>query len=128
MILYRAVRGAILGFCRLWFRLTIEGRENVPADGAFVLAPVHRSFMDFGFVSGVTRRRLRYMGKAELWKSAVFGRLLSALGAFPERLAGHPRARLVPWNATPGEWNDVLLESAEAIPASRTLRSRVVTT
>ena len=42
--------------------------------------------------------------------------------------AGHPRARLVPWNATPGEWNDVLLESAEAIPASRTLRSRVVTT
>ena len=52
----------------------------------------------------------------------------SALGAFPERLAGHPRARLVPWNATPGEWNDVLLESAEAIPASRTLRSRVVTT
>ena len=26
MILYRAVRAALLGFCRLWFRLTIEGR------------------------------------------------------------------------------------------------------
>ena len=94
MILYRAVRGAILGFCRLWFRLTIEGRENVPADGAFVLAPVHRSFMDFGFVSGVTRRRLRYMGKAELWKSALFGRLLSALGAFPVHRGGADREAL----------------------------------
>ena len=94
MILYRAVRAAILGFCRLWFRLTIEGRENVPTSGAFVLAPVHRSFMDFGFVSGVTRRRLRYMGKAELWKSALFGRLLSALGAFPVHRGGADREAL----------------------------------
>jgi len=94
MILYRAVRAAILGFCRLWFRLTIEGRENVPTSGAFVLAPVHRSFMDFGFVSGVTRRRLRYMGKAELWKSALFGRVLSALGAFPVHRGGADREAL----------------------------------
>jgi glycosyltransferase involved in cell wall biosynthesis/GT2 family glycosyltransferase len=36
----------------------------------------------------------------------------SALGAFPERLAGHPRAVTVPWNAPPAEWNAALLAAA----------------
>jgi glycosyltransferase involved in cell wall biosynthesis len=38
----------------------------------------------------------------------------SALGAFPERLAGRPAMRLVPWNATPREWNAALVEAASA--------------
>ena len=33
----------------------------------------------------------------------------SSLGAFPERLAARPRTRLVPWDATPAQWNDALL-------------------
>ena len=33
----------------------------------------------------------------------------SALGAFPERLAGSPRSTTVPWNAPPAQWNDALL-------------------
>lgn len=33
----------------------------------------------------------------------------SALGAFPERLAGRTRTLLLPWNAAPAEWNDALL-------------------
>ena len=33
----------------------------------------------------------------------------SALGAFPERLSSSSRATLVPWDATPREWNDALL-------------------
>jgi len=36
----------------------------------------------------------------------------SALGAFPERLAGHPRAVTVPWNAHAPEWNAALLAAA----------------
>ena len=30
----------------------------------------------------------------------------SALGAFPERLAGRPRSATVPWNAPPAVWNE----------------------
>jgi hypothetical protein len=33
----------------------------------------------------------------------------SALGALPERLARHPRAITVPWNAPAAEWNAALL-------------------
>lgn len=36
----------------------------------------------------------------------------SALGAFPERLAGHPRSGTVPWNAPPAVWNEALLAAA----------------
>lgn len=35
----------------------------------------------------------------------------SDFGAFPERLAGRPRTWLLPWSATPAEWNDALLRA-----------------
>jgi len=35
----------------------------------------------------------------------------SALGAFTERLAGHARVRLLPWNAPAAQWNDALLDA-----------------
>ncbi len=80
---YAVARSACVAFCRLWLRMTVEGRENVPASGAFVLAPVHRSNMDTPIASVVTRRRLRYMGKDTLWKKPFWRWFLSALGGFP---------------------------------------------
>ncbi|HKE38314.1 MAG TPA: glycosyltransferase [Casimicrobiaceae bacterium] len=52
----------------------------------------------------------------------------SALGAFPERLAGYSRALLVPWNATPAEWNDALLKAASTTQAVRAAQPRMATT
>lgn len=83
MILYRVVRALVVAICRVLFRETFEGREHIPTDRPFVLAPVHRSFLDFALVAGVTTRRLRYMGKAELWKYKWGGKFIEALGAFP---------------------------------------------
>ena len=83
MILYRFVRAVVGVIIRVCWRTTFEGLDNVPATGPFVLAPVHRSFIDFALVSGVTRRRLRYMGKDSLWKYKPFGWFISALGAYP---------------------------------------------
>ena len=43
----------------------------------------------------------------------------SALGAFPERLAGVPRSMTVPWDAPPAAWNDAILAIfASAAPAA----------
>jgi cytidylate kinase len=83
LALYRVCRAAILAICKAYWRVTYEGTDHVPGSGAFVLAPVHRSFIDFGLVAMVTRRRVRFMGKDTLWKVSWFGRLISALGAFP---------------------------------------------
>jgi 1-acyl-sn-glycerol-3-phosphate acyltransferase len=80
---YQLARGVCVGFCRVWFRMTVEGLEHVPRSGPFVLAPVHRSNMDTPIVCVVTRRRLRYMGKDSLWKKSFPRWFLSALGGFP---------------------------------------------
>ena len=81
--LYWFVRGAVAWFCRLFWRVTIEGRELIPAKGAFVLSPVHRSNIDSPLAACVTGRRLRFMGKQEMWKFRPAGKLFSALGSFP---------------------------------------------
>jgi 1-acyl-sn-glycerol-3-phosphate acyltransferase len=83
VILYQAVRLLIWVVAKVFWRTSFDGLENVPTEGAFILAPVHRSFIDFGIVSGVTRRRMGYMGKESLWNSALLGRFISTLGAFP---------------------------------------------
>lgn len=82
-IAYKIVRFIVTTFCRTWCRMTVEGRENVPATGAFLLAPTHRSILDTPIASGVTRRRMRFMGADKYWKNNAFGRLLTALGGFP---------------------------------------------
>lgn len=80
---YRFVRGLIAVLARLLFRVEVTGTANIPTQGAFVLAPVHRSNLDFALVALVTRRRMRYMGKDSIWKYELPGKLISALGAFP---------------------------------------------
>jgi 1-acyl-sn-glycerol-3-phosphate acyltransferase len=80
---YGVIRGAFALLAKPYFRLEIHGREHVPAQGPFVLAPVHRSNLDFILVSALTRTRMRYMGKASIWKWSWGGKFVSMLGAFP---------------------------------------------
>jgi 1-acyl-sn-glycerol-3-phosphate acyltransferase len=60
----------------------VRGRENLPVTGPYLLAPVHRSNVDWLVVARVTRRRLRYMVKGEVFQVTFIGRLLEALGTF----------------------------------------------
>jgi 1-acyl-sn-glycerol-3-phosphate acyltransferase len=80
---YQLMRTLVVGICRTYCRMSVIGRHNVPKSGAFVLAPVHRSYIDTPFAAGCTRRRLRFMGKDTLWKRQPFNWMLSALGGFP---------------------------------------------
>ena len=83
LVVYAVVRSIVVGFCRLFWRLEVHGRENVPAEGPFVLSAVHRSNIDTPLVAAVARRRLRYMGKKEMWKFGLAGRFFTAMGGFP---------------------------------------------
>jgi 1-acyl-sn-glycerol-3-phosphate acyltransferase len=80
---YAFVRGLFVVLAKPYLRLEIRGAEHVPAHGPFVLSPVHRSNLDFILASTVRRGRMRYMGKASIWKSRALGRFVSMLGAFP---------------------------------------------
>ena len=91
---YGVVRGIIFGFAKLFWRLEIVGAEHIPADRPFVIAPVHRSNIDFALVATLTRTRMRYMGKDSLWKIKPLGAIWSVLGAFPVRRGSADREAL----------------------------------
>jgi len=91
---YAVVRGIAVGFSRVWWRLEVSGTEHVPSEGAFILAPIHRSNADSLVVAALTGRRLRYMGKHTLWKYKRLGRVFTALGGFPVRRGSADREAL----------------------------------
>jgi len=80
---YDFVRGVITSFCRLFWRVRQRGTEHIPASGPFILAPVHRSNVDTPLVCGLTRRRLRYLGKEEMWKYGWSAWFFDNLGGIP---------------------------------------------
>ena len=82
-VLYRAERTIFVTVLWTWFRPKVVGREHIPATGPAILAPVHRSFADFGFAAFCTERKLFFMTKDEMWKNKWLGRLLLTVGAFP---------------------------------------------
>jgi 1-acyl-sn-glycerol-3-phosphate acyltransferase len=82
--LYALVRAIAVPFMRIYFRLRIEGSARIPAEGAAIIAPNHKSIWDSFFIAPATRRHLRFMGKSELFEGP-FGRTLVRLGAFPVR-------------------------------------------
>lgn len=81
-IVYAIAWNFLNGWTRLWFRVEYHGLEHVPAAGPYILAPVHRSNVDFALAACITRRRQRFMAKDTLWKPG-FGALWSALGGIP---------------------------------------------
>jgi len=83
MRFYAFARAVVFGICKVLFRVQISGRELVPTSGAFIVAPSHRSYFDTPFVSFITRRRIRFMAKEELFASSFGNRLFTALGGIP---------------------------------------------
>jgi 1-acyl-sn-glycerol-3-phosphate acyltransferase len=82
--LYALVRGIVAPLFRVYFRMYVSGAGHIPAEGAAIIAPNHKSFWDSFLIGVCTRRHLRFMAKTELIQ-ARYGRLLVRLGAFPVR-------------------------------------------
>ena len=81
--LYRVERMLFVTALWAWFRPKVVGQENIPSTGPAILAPVHRSFADFGFAAFCTERKLFFMTKDEMWNNKWLGKLLLTVGAFP---------------------------------------------
>lgn len=92
---YGFVRGLISTVFHLVFRIRIEGTENIPSEGSFILAAgAHQSNLDTLAVCVLTRRRMRFMGKDTLWRSRFWDWFFSALGGFPVNRTGVDREAL----------------------------------
>lgn len=82
-MLYKVAMGVLAVFFRCSFRLKVEGKENIPKEGGMILAVNHRSNLDPVIAGYTCPRPLTFMAKSELFKNPIFGKLITALGAFP---------------------------------------------
>jgi 1-acyl-sn-glycerol-3-phosphate acyltransferase len=73
----------------LIYRVRGIGVENVPREGALVLAPNHFSQMDHFFVGVYLRRKIRFMAKSQMFGPPVLTYIYKHGGVFPVRRGQH---------------------------------------
>ncbi|HLU42705.1 MAG TPA: lysophospholipid acyltransferase family protein [Microthrixaceae bacterium] len=91
---YRALRALFEVLCRIVWRMEVEGRERLPATGPYVIAPVHRSNVDFAVVGAAVPRVVRFMAKDAVWKVRIAGWFVEQMGSFPVNRDQADRAAL----------------------------------
>jgi 1-acyl-sn-glycerol-3-phosphate acyltransferase len=88
-VTYHVAAAIISGLSRLFFRPQVTGRENIPLTGPVLIAPIHRSNVDFAFTLFISPRKVFFMAKDGLFKVKWFGSLLQHLGVFPVDRSAH---------------------------------------
>jgi len=73
----------------LIYRVRAIGVENVPREGALVLAPNHFSQMDHFFAGVYLRRKIRFMAKSQMFGPPVLTYIYKHGGVFPVRRGAH---------------------------------------
>src|SRR3954451_10498054 len=85
---YWVLKAILTPILRFFFRVRVEGLENVPADGPAILASNHLSFLDSIFLPLVVRRRVTFVAKAEYFDNAKTAWFFRGCGQIPIRREG----------------------------------------
>ncbi len=80
---YRLVAGLLRFLSLVLYRPKVTGKENIPLSGPVLIAPIHRSNVDFAFTLFISPRKVFFMAKDSVFRVPVLGTLLLHLGAFP---------------------------------------------
>lgn len=81
-VIYRVVAALLIVLSKVLFRPTVTGAQNIPEAGPVLIAPIHRSNLDFAFTLFMSRRKVFFMAKDSIFKVPVLGTLVHHLGAF----------------------------------------------
>lgn len=65
---YKLVKPLVSILCKLLYRPTIIGIENIPKGGAVVLAGNHTKWLDPVMLVGITKRQVHFLAKKELFQ------------------------------------------------------------
>lgn len=82
-MLYRVVCNLLGLYLKVFNRWIVQGKENIPCDGAIVLVGNHVSLWDPVVLACSVDRTVNFMAKEELFKIPVLGKLITLLNAFP---------------------------------------------
>lgn len=70
-------------FLFIFFRIKVEGLQNVPRTGRAIVCANHRSLLDPILICCFIKRKVHYMAKAELFRIPLVGWVIKKVGAFP---------------------------------------------
>ncbi len=73
-----------------YYRISFEGRENVPKGTAVIFASNHRSYLDPVLVAMAAPHPFNYIAKEPLFRNPIFGGFIRFMGAFPTANAKDP--------------------------------------
>lgn len=80
---YDIVKGPCKFLLKLGLRIKCEGVENIPKEGAFILASNHIHFVDPAVLLANFPRPIHFMAKVEAFKYKITAFLLTQLNTFP---------------------------------------------
>ena len=85
---YWVVKAVLTPILRFFFRVRVVGAENIPDEGAAILASNHVSFCDSIFLPMVLRRRITFVAKAEYFDDPKTAWFFRSVGQIPIRREG----------------------------------------
>jgi 1-acyl-sn-glycerol-3-phosphate acyltransferase len=82
-VAYWVLKAILTPVLRFFYRLRVDGAENVPKAGGVILASNHVSFSDSIFLPLVLRRRVTFVAKAEYFEDRKTAWFFRAVGQIP---------------------------------------------
>lgn len=83
-ILYKIGRACLAVFLKLFYGITVEGRENIPEGAAMFCGNHSHSFDAFFMAVAVNgNRQLHFMAKKEIFENKLVAFFMNKVGAFP---------------------------------------------
>ncbi|OIO37458.1 MAG: hypothetical protein AUJ75_04205 [Candidatus Omnitrophica bacterium CG1_02_49_10] len=85
---YYALRFLSFLIFKIFFAYSVTGKENVPRDGAYILASNHASYLDPVALGSAVPHKLCYLARENLFTMPVLSFMLPRINAFPLKREG----------------------------------------
>lgn len=83
-VLYGFMKVIVTLWCKVCYRLEVQGKSNIPAAGPAIIVPKHQYWTDIPFIGlAFYNTQLSYIAKQELFKFPPAGYFLATLGGIP---------------------------------------------
>ena len=82
-MLYKFLRPIAVFLFKIFFRIEVKGKYNIPKEGGVIIASNHLSNLDPVVLGVASPRRLNFLAKEELFRNQLFSRFIKSLGAIP---------------------------------------------
>lgn len=82
LVQYMVIYLILYPFFKIFYRVKVYGRENIPKGKSLIIAANHLSYFDPVIVPLAIKKPIAYMAKKELFQVPVLSQILRILGAF----------------------------------------------